>query len=1173
MLLLRPNELVPTARIVDELWGEQPPATAVKTVQVFVSQLRKALGEGVLETQPGGYLLRVPPGTLDAQRFESLLDRGRRLLADGEPREAGELLREALALWRGPALADFQYEGFARNEIGRLDELRVVALEHRLEADLALGRHGEIVGELEALVRDQPLRERPRALLMLALYRSGRQADALAAYQEGRSLLVDELGLDPGQALQQLEKAILRQDPALELPAAAKPPPSPASAVSTAPPVVEAAEGRKTVTLVFCELAEAEDDDPESLRIRTSRAVDLSAPIVERHGGRLERRVGAGVTAVFGVPIVREDDALRAVRAAIDLREVIGLEARLAVETGEVVTDDRGEIAGRVVSAGARLLREAALGEIVLGEATYGAVAHAVEVTHGDPALIRLESLDPDAVAVPRRDDSQFVGRGAELERLRHLYGRVVAAEGARLVTIVGEPGIGKSRFAREAVAALEPAPTVLVGRCPPYGEGVTFWPLRELLRQAGSDVDLGGSSHEVFARVRTLLVELAAERPVAVLFDDVHWAEPTFLDLVEYLASRLGDARVMIVCLARPQLAEQRPGWLQPPAESISLEALSSVDSELLLESLGAPAAVRPRIAEAAEGNPLFAEQLAAIASEAGVEIAMPGSIRGVLHERLDRLDPDERAVLERASVAGRTFTLGAVIELSPAGEADRVHEHLLSLARKRFVRADSLGLDEGFRFQHALIRDAAYEGVPKATRADLHERTADRLRARGGDGALIGYHLEHAFLLRRDLGSADAGLGARASGLLRVAAQEAFARSDTPAAISLLERARVLVADDDPSVAPLLTELAYGRRKLGEFARAQEDLDEAIAAAVKLGDRLSELHAVIERELSRGWVEAGAAANESLRLAHEARTELEELGDELGLAWSWWLEANADLRVCRWRERAEALERALAHARRATPALDFVSTFSGLLAQSLLYGPTPATEAIARVEELLAEAADPAVRATLGASLAGLLAMQGETGDARRVYAEAAAAFDDLGLRLRRANHALIGAQIEMLAGEPDAAALELGRAREVLADLGARAVASTHAAVLADVLCTLGRLDEAEALAREAAGSAPEDDLGTQAVWRSALGRVLAHRDEPDEAGRLVDEALALTDGVEFPYVRVTALAAAAEVASSCGRSDDARVLLEEARLVASAKGNVAALHSLQFAGELQ
>ena len=220
LLLLRRGEVVPTETLIDELWGEHPPATAVKAVQVYVSQLRKALGEGLLETRPGGYMLRLEPGALDAARFEGLLTRGRDLLADRDEREAGEVLRDALGLWRGPPLAEFRYDDFARDEIGRLEELRLVALEHRLEVDLALGRHAEAVPELEALVREHPLRESLRSLLMIALYRAGRQADALEAYQDARTALVEKLGLDPSESLHQLETAILRHDPTLDLPRA-----------------------------------------------------------------------------------------------------------------------------------------------------------------------------------------------------------------------------------------------------------------------------------------------------------------------------------------------------------------------------------------------------------------------------------------------------------------------------------------------------------------------------------------------------------------------------------------------------------------------------------------------------------------------------------------------------------------------------------------------------------------------------------------------------------------------------------------------------------------------------------------------------------------------------------------------------------------------------------------
>ncbi len=661
----------------------------------------------------------------------------------------------------------------------------------------------------------------------------------------------------------------------------------------------------------------------------------------------------------------------------------------------------------------------------------------------------------------------------------------------------------------------------MLVGRCPPYGEGITFWPLRELLRQAGRGEDvLIGSTHEVFAAARRVLEELAAQRPLVIVFDDVHWAEPTFLDFVEYLAARLGDAPVLLLCLARPQLAELRPAWLQEPAVALSLEPLSEADSETLLEALGVQVAVRSRIAEAAEGNPLFVEQLAAIADEFGAAGAMPGSIRGVLHERLDRLEREERSMLERAAVVGRSFSLEAVLDLTPPEDRESVEARLLALTRKRFVRPDTTTPEEGFRFHHALIRDAAYDGIPKNTRADLHQRVATRLEAQAAEDSLIGYHLEQAFQLGRELGNPDTELGVRAGRLLLVAGQEAVRRADVPATISLFERTLALLPDEDAARPALLTELGMARNRAGDIARAATDLEEAIEAARLLGDRAAELHAVIQRQFVRSSGGIGPA-DESVRLAREVIPELEQLGDELGLASAWWLKSCGDFVACRWRESAEALEQALGHARRGHAGPDFVGRLSGLLAQALVYGPTPVTEAIARIEELLQAAGPDRMRgAWIDVCLAGLLAMQGAIEDARRISAEAVATFEALGLLRNRAAHAGVAARIELLAGDPDAAEQELRTGYETFRRFGSRSDAAEFCAELADVLCTLGRLEEAEALARDAAEVATDDHLETQVAWRRALGRVLLQRGDLAEAERLVGEALRLTDAVEYP-----------------------------------------------------
>jgi len=346
-------------------------------------------------------------------------------------------------------------------------------------------------------------------------------------------------------------------------------------------------EGRKTVTVLFCDLVAytelAGRLDPEALRHVMLRFFERAATVIEEHGGTVEKFVGDEVMAVFGVPVVHEDDVLRAVRAAVAVHECVAemdrdsdirLEVRIGVNTGEVVTGDpsagHGFVSGDAVNVGKRLEQAAAPGEIVLGESTHRLVAHAVCATRmdaltlkgkeGEAVAFRLESVDPTATAIPRRDDTRFVGKERELERLHSAY-REATSSGVRLVTIVGDPGIGKSRLARELVRWLEGRASVVVATCPPYGEGTTFSPIREAFRQAGRDESvLEGSSYEVFAATSGLFQDLAREQPLLAVFDDIHWAEETLLDLIEHLSVRLGAAPVLLLCLARPELAERRP-------------------------------------------------------------------------------------------------------------------------------------------------------------------------------------------------------------------------------------------------------------------------------------------------------------------------------------------------------------------------------------------------------------------------------------------------------------------------------------------------------------------------------------------------------------------------------------------------------------------------------------
>ena len=951
---------------------------------------------------------------------------------------------------------------------------------------------------------------------------------------------------------------------------------------------------RKTVTVLFCDLVAytelAERLDPEALRFVMTRFFERAAAAIEGHGGTVEKFVGDEVMAVFGVPVVHEDDALRAMRAAVAVQECVAeldrdsdvqLEVRIGINTGEVMTGDpsagHGFVSGDPVAVGKRLEQAAAPGEIVMGESTHRLVEHAVQATRlepltlkgktGEAVAFRLESVDPSATAIPRRHDTPLVGQEQELERLLAAF-REAASGRVRLVTIVGDSGIGKSRLASELVTGLDGQASVVVASCPPYGEGTTFSPIREAFRAAGRDETvLEGSSYEVFAATRSLFEELAAQQPLLAVFDDVHWAEETLLDLIEHLSVRLGAAPVLLLCLARPELAERRPQWVTRPDATLTLEALSESHARGLLDALDAPAAVRERIAELAEGNPLFIEQLAAFAGEEGTNVELSGSIRGVLHSRLDRLDLEERAVLERAAVIGRSFSLDAVLQLIPLDEREVAQARVFELVRRGLILPDVSIPGDGFRFQHALIREAVYEAMPKALRADLHEAVAALLDEADAEPAVVGFHLEHAWLLRRELGLRDAELGKRAGRLLRLAAEETLSRTDAPATISLLERARTLLPADDPEFPAVLTALGVARLLGGDLPGADSALTDAVDAAVALGLRALELHARIELQFVRAFAES-TPVEESVELAKEAIAELEPLGDELALARAWWLKSAGDLAACRWRARGEAIERALEHARRARAGAEMVGTVAGLFAQALLHGPTPVDEAITHVQDLRDELGlDAPLRSSIHTSLAGLLAMRGDFDEAHRVFRDAAATYEEFGLRFRRATQAFVGAQIELLAGDVTAAERELRASSAACDAIGAATSATTHRALLAEVVVRLGRFAEAEELAQRVAAEATPDDLIAHVLWRCALSRVRAHEGSAHEAVELATEARRLLAGAEFPMLAITALTAAAEAAAAADESTDAERLLAEARKIAEAKGAVAIVAQLE------
>ena len=1035
VLLLHANETLSTERLVDELWGENPPETVAKTVQVQISRLRKALAGGggngredLIVTRQGGYELRLDPERLDSHRFEGLVEEGRKELAAGRPELAAAALEGGLSLWRGPCLADLANEPFARGEVPRLDDLRAAALELLIEAKLALGRHAEVVGRLEALIGEYPYREGLRAQLMLALYRSDRQADALQAYQDARRKLVEELGIEPGERLRDLEGAILAQDPALAAPvlAAVEPPPEPVAVASPAGGEADVApidtEGapaaRRLVSIVFADLVGstglAERLDPESMHGLLDRYMEVCGAVIERHGGSVEGFIGDAVVGVFGMTELHEDDALRAVRAAVELRDAgaalsvelersrgVEIAMKFGVEAGEVFLSAGARrspfAAGDAFNVAARLEGVAPPGEILLGDNVCRLVRGAVRVEPLEPLAVkgrtakvrpsRLVALEVDEAAGLRSSLSRFVGRERELEELRAAFARARDEQACHAVTVVGPAGIGKSRLVQELVALVGEDATVVVGRCLSYGEGVTYKPLAEIVRQLGgsdprqrvsellegdepiAQLVLGAiglseraaQAEETFWAVRRLLERVARERPLVVVVEDVHWAEPTLLDLLEYLVAFSSGHPLLLVCLARPEFVEMRPVWVAPlPNRSLlMLDALSPASARQLVESASADAlgsGRAARIVDMAEGNPLFLEQLVVVEAESG-DGALPSNIQAVLAARIDRLERGERAVLEVAAVQGRSFYVGAVAHLLAEPDRAGIPTHLVSLVQHQLIRADRSDVpgEDAFRFAHALFREAAYQALPKQRRAELHERVARWLEAcPGAQEETVGYHLGEAYRHLAELGPVGArerALAATAAERLAVAGRAALLRGDPPAGARLLEQAESLMEPADPARIALLPRFGAALLGAGRLADADRVLAEAIERAG--GDRRLESRARVERQLVRLQAGSGAPAEDVGQIADSALSVLEAHGDELGQCRALCLRALQAWVEGRSARADEAWRRAAEHARRAG---DEAALFEILdwRATAALFGPTPVPAAIGRCREI---------------------------------------------------------------------------------------------------------------------------------------------------------------------------------------------------------------------------
>ena len=1211
LLLLNAGEVVSTDRLVEELWAGKPPKAAIGSLQNLVSDLRKALGREAVRTRQPGYILDVDPACIDLHRFERLVAEA---AEGGEAERRSVLLHEALALWRGAPLADLAFEPFAYVEVARLEELRTAAREELVEAELELGRHSQLIGELETLVAENPLRERLRGQLMLALYRSGRQAEALKAFRQARETLVEELGIEPSPDLQRLEQSILRQDEELDLPKLA----------AAAEPLVE--ERRKTVTVLFADIVDSTGLnaalDPEVLRNIMRRYFDTVRTIVERHGGTVEKFIGDAAMAVFGVPQMHEDDALRAVRAANDLREALvglndelerghglNLQIRTGINTGEVLAGDAAAgqpfATGAAVTLAMRLQQSALPGETLFGEVTHSVLRDAVDSEPVEPIeagalghvqAFRLLAVGESAGLRPPTA-STFIGREAELDALRSEFDAIRDERRSRIFIVLGEAGIGKTRLASEFISSIGEEAQSFTGRCVSYGEGATYLPLAEIVRQIAPERPqtkiaslLEGDEHapliaeriaeltgqaegsaptgELFWAVRRLFEGLGRRRPLVIVLEDLHWAEPTLIDLVEYLAAWTVDSPLLVLCLARPELREERPG-LGVDGNVVRLQPLPAAATDTLVTEIagaGVAQETRSRIAGIAEGNPLFVEQLLAFLEEAGPEAleSVPPSVEALLASRLDRLELEERALLERASVAGREFGRSAVVHLTPPAEIAGADRRLRALVRRGLVHAvrSEREHEDGFRFHHVLIRDVAYSGITKETRGELHERFAAWLEQRDeGAEEIVGYHAEQAHRYQGELRPGDPSLPRLATWAgerLKTAGIRAWKRADAPATVNLLGRATSLLPPG-PERNEGLCELAVALRTSGDIASAERALQQVIETTAGQ-DRRLELRARIELAGIRLLVDAEGEPAAFLELAADATPLFEELGDERSLARTW-LRAGYVLGGVFGNNtaRADAAARALDHYRRSGWS---ASACLGELGTALYYGPTPVADAIRRCAELLEEAVtDRACEANLLVFTGGLHSMLGRFEEARELVARARETFEEIGMASPVANLCgAIGGAIEMDAADYRAAEAILRESCSSLEAMHEHALLSSRAAELAEALCALGLFDEAGRWASVSKQHTAADDLDAQTARRAAEAEIKAGKGELDGAEELAREAVALARETDMLNRRGRVSLVLATVLRHQGRMDETLASMEEALRLYERKGNI-------------
>lgn len=1217
-LLLNPSEEVPAGSIIDMVWGDSPPPTVRTSLQVHISKIRSAFSaaglEDRLETHGSSYVLHVSPAELDASLLRACVAEARGLLGESAPERALPLLRDALDLWRGPPLGDLEVFGSAVVASGELQDLHDLSAVLICEAQLMLGLHDEALPHLLRLRTEARLDERICELASIALYRAGRQSDALGEISSLRRVLSEELGIEPGPAILELEKRILVADAGL-------------LGVSRVVP----RKVRKTVTVVALRIPRG---DPEEVLAATEALRDLFKGAVSNLGGWCPPARSNRLLGVFGVPVLHEDDALRAVRTADALSgasRALGLQVRLGVSTGDVLVEIGSDVVLRThdpVEVADLLARKAKPNEVLVGVGTHRLIGGAADV---DPAQIlvlddeesplyahRLRGVSDSRVA-PRLA-APHVGRESDLLRMHDAAKRSFAGARPTMLLVLGSAGIGKSRLIQAFVAGLGDRVDVAVARCVPYGREAGPAPMGDIVREIlglGADrspafvrrrleefvsddpdrdflveslgallgiLDSSSTRDESFWAMGRCLEIASSRQPLAVIIEDLQWADERLKQWLGYASSTLRDSPLLLVCSARPEFAEELPSWGGGGLDvaTVRLDPLTAEEMEQLVRALLNSEDLDPTLSgvlvDYSEGNPLFLQEVLSVMIEDGhlqpgdegwelasdfAAVPLPPTVKALLDARVDLLPRAERDVLEAASVVGREFSLEDLGWLRPETELDELVAALDSLSLRGLVdmrRFTSRG-GNSYAFRHLLIRDVAYASIPRERRATDHESLGrsllERAGGRLGDAAeLIGFHLETAFHAKTAATPADGvdwQLGELAARHLFAAGRRAVALDDPQFACGLFERAMGCV-QPGAQHADIARWRAAALFDLGRFEEAREVISTGLESARVAGDPALQWRLQLESMEVDVYTRPGRRdASETQAFAQRAIQALSDLGDAAGLARAYRLLGEAQMLQGQLDEGLAAFARGAEYGQEAGDERE-VSLPQQLMG---LHGTVPLTVFIGLCEPLLKNRARRP-RPEVVMRLAYAQALSGDVVRADELIEQGLVLAREVGGAFRMADAELYAGLALLTAGRPEAAAASLEHAATRLADIGESNLRSTVNGFLGEACIRISDIGRAQEAARVCRSLAAHDDWASQMLWRQTDAKIAAYQGDVQSAHTLIMEAVAIADQTDFTTMKAAVYLDASVILDIHGEPSHAAAALENAGALILHKG---------------